>query len=340
MNSTVPPLVIRFGAIGDLIVTTPLLRALHLRHGRPCDVLARGNWPSQVFRELPFVGTLKTIKRKNVPYWLVPDKRELIRWLRARGEGPVYLFESDPNSHELLQKAGVKITVSCSSTGRLPHEHFIDYLARLCGFTEKDEFFDPAPVLQVSPEEQADCHNWLEHIQCSGSRIVLIQTSSRKSGRWWRKDKKGWLTERWVELIRSIVGLSPESKILLCGSSGEKKNASGLVQRVKDPRVISVAGDANLRRLFALLRVADSLISIDSGVAHAAAASGCPLVVLFGRTDPRDIGPRSSGSPVIVVTGPPGAPEPEGKKEWAKYHSMEGIAVDRVLDAWQSLRRS
>jgi ADP-heptose:LPS heptosyltransferase len=61
-----------------------------------------------------------------------------------------------------------------------------------------------------------------------------------------------------------------------------------------------------LRRLFALCERSHNMISVDTGPAHAAAAVGLPLVVLFGAYPSRVWQPRSAvGSPVIGVGGPP-----------------------------------
>lgn len=336
MSPPAPPLVIRLGAIGDLILITPLLRALSAKYGQPCEVVARGNWPPKVFSELPFIAGVKTVSRKNVPYPLASDHRRLVRWLRTRNNGPVYLLETDPKSYQLLERAQVKITNSCSAVVRQPNEHIARYLARVCGFSAEDKLYDPFPVLRVNGQEQAECNAWLERLQCYGPPLVLVQAGSLKSKFWWRTNKKEWSLEKWMKVIRQVLECLPEGRVLLCGTERERHLTVPLAKRLGDSRVFSVAGDLALRRFFALLRVSHSMISVDTGPAHAAAASGCPLVVLFGKTDPRDIGPVGS-SPVIIVTGPPGAPEPDGKIEWAKHHSMDGISVDSVTKAWCSL---
>jgi hypothetical protein len=68
------------------------------------------------------------------------------------------------------------------------------------------------------------------------------------------------------------------------------------------------------------------MISADSGPAHAAAALGVPLVVLYG-TQSRGVWlPRSSnGSPVVGIGGPP------------ELERAEQISVDAVFEAWCGL---
>jgi heptosyltransferase-2/heptosyltransferase-3 len=80
--------------------------------------------------------------------------------------------------------------------------------------------------------------------------------------------------------------------------------------------------------LIALLARGEALITVDSGPAHAAAAVGCPQIVLFGRASPSLYRPwGTAAAPVTVLTG-----EIDGEP------SMLGIETDTVLRAWRQLR--
>jgi hypothetical protein len=41
------PLVVRFGALGDMVILTVLIRHLYARFGQPVDILASGAWTRQ-----------------------------------------------------------------------------------------------------------------------------------------------------------------------------------------------------------------------------------------------------------------------------------------------------
>ena len=83
-----------------------------------------------------------------------------------------------------------------------------------------------------------------------------------------------------------------------------------------------------MTRLVALLARAAALISVDSGPAHAAAAVGCPQVVLFGKASTSLYRPWGrAGADVSVLTGRIGG-EP----------SMLGIEAAAVIAAWDALR--
>jgi heptosyltransferase-2/heptosyltransferase-3 len=70
------------------------------------------------------------------------------------------------------------------------------------------------------------------------------------------------------------------------------------------------------------------LLTVDSGPAHAAAAVGCPLVVLFGKASTSLYRPwGTAGAPVTVLCG-----LREGQPD------MLGIETSTVIAAWSALR--
>jgi heptosyltransferase-2/heptosyltransferase-3 len=332
------PLVLRYGALGDMVMTTPALRALAARHGAPCAVAALGGWVPQLFRGLPFVGEIATVRSRKAPYWFSPDQWRLVDFLRRFRGHPVYLLVGDVRSAALAARAGLAATASVFALGTLPNEHQVDNQRRVCGFGA--DGYDRVPELATSAEELAAARAFLA-AEAGAAPVVLVHAGNKKTmGGGWRKrsrNLKHWPVERWVETVRAVLAHQPEARVLLTGSPGEQELVAGIVAACGDPRATSIAGRTGLRQLLGLLRLAHSMISVDTGPAHAAAAVGCPLVVLFGQTDPRTNGPISRSSPVAIVTGPPGAPALDGEAGWAAHHSMDGVAVAQVVAAWKGL---
>ena len=121
--------------------------------------------------------------------------------------------------------------------------------------------------------------------------------------------------------LRRINHERPDAVLLLRGSQEEVpmlreiKAASGLSD-------VATAG-TTLRQLYALCEAAGSMVSIDSGPAHAAAALSVPLAVLYGAESPLYWLPRSpTGSPVVGVGGPPIS------------RRADQVTVDALFNAW------
>jgi heptosyltransferase-2/heptosyltransferase-3 len=88
---------------------------------------------------------------------------------------------------------------------------------------------------------------------------------------------------------------------------------------------VEVAG-LDLRRSFALCESAHSMVSVDTGPAHAAAALKCPTVALFGASDPLLYRPGGVTTPAIALVGAiNGRP------------NILGIQPPAVIAAWREL---
>src|SRR5580658_2239042 len=103
----VRPLVVRFGALGDMVILTVAIRHLHARFGQPVDIIAAGDWTGQLLKDQPGVGEVRAIGSRRRPYWLSPPQQRLVRWLRERTAGPTWLFDHDNRKIcSLLLRAG------------------------------------------------------------------------------------------------------------------------------------------------------------------------------------------------------------------------------------------
>ena len=334
-----PPLVVRFGAIGDMIMTTPLLRALAARHGRPCDVLGRGPWMQTLFAQLPFVGAVCSIDSLHwPPVWLSWNKQRAIAWLRQRGAGPVYLLQTDEDTMHLLKPARLNVTAFNEQFDQRATEHTCDRLLRVGGFGAEAK---RGTQLAVSADEIAEVTRWLTTLGVGSSPVVLIQPGNRRTRRVTQsaRDYKIWPNESWVAVIKGVLDLMPLAQVLIMGAPKEQPLAAALANECGSPRVKAVANQLPLRRLFALLTRAHSMISVDTGPAHAAAALGCPIVGIFGRTDPRVTGPQSMGSPVIPVV-PPLAGKLGPDQEWPHGVEVGHVEATSVIHAWAGLLTS
>ncbi|HUO86505.1 MAG TPA: glycosyltransferase family 9 protein [Thermoanaerobaculia bacterium] len=329
--------------MGDLIQLTPLLAALAERWGAPCDlVAAAGAAPRRVLAHLSFVGEIETLRSRRTPFPLSREQRRLTAWLRRRPRGPVYAVEELPKVFRLLAWGGVDPaqTLSMRELPRGDLEHAVDYFHRLgdevpLAYREAPprpvECHGP-PRLEVTSEELEDCRSWLGRRGWAGEPLVVLQALTR------RRKRGRWPEDRWRALVAAVLADLPEARILLVGSPSEAGDVARLAAAIGDRRVEVAASDLPLRRLFALLALAHSCVSLDTGPAHAAATLGCPLVVVVGMADPRRNHPLAPPGNVLMATA---VAEEEGwppsRAEWEVWHEAAAVPTAPVIAAWRTL---
>jgi heptosyltransferase-3 len=336
------PLVCRFGAFGDMVMITPLLRQLYLRGGIPCDVLAIGGWNKALFEQMPYVRNVFTVDSRSAPYWFDRSQRGLVKTLKTHRHQYAWICETSAKSYRLLARAGIDRSSSANQLD-LPVIHGEHYCAKWLRLGNVSPFgfeYPQHPVealnteLFVSEDEVQKCRRWL---QIRGldpdAPIVCVQAGSKRTTRRGRADRssntKYWHEKNWAEVIDGMIESLPGAQVLLCGVSAEIEMCQaiqGLCRLTEN--VQTVADDLPLRRLLALLSMAHSCISVDTGPAHAAAALNCPLVVLFGKANPNRFRPVSSQSQVAVIIGQSGT-----DKDLELDISL--ITPDQVLFAWK-----
>ena len=341
------PVVIRFGRLGDTILLQPLLHKLHMRYGRPCQLLALGDWSPALYSAQPEVAGCIPLRSQYGPIWMRPQRWRAALALRRLRGSPFYIcepeFRTRTKVRPMLALAGVPAE-HCTFIEDIPSiedEHWVDWLLRF-GDTTPAAFrascasmalpVHAAPQLHVSAVERVDRDAWLREQGMGGRPLVLLQPANKRTMRWngvraAEDDDKSWPAERWAALARAISYRLPQAQVLFCGSAAEAGYLDTLlaVTDAASPRIAAAA--LPLGRLKALLEIAHSMVSIDTGPAHLAAAMGCPLVVLMGNRSPQLWTPRSgSGSEVRLLGGLPA------------IRRVDEIETAQVVSAWRALR--
>ena len=334
------PFVFRHGRIGDMVMMTAVLRALHARYGAPCYVVGMDPWIHDMYRDHPDVAGCWHVPRKW-PFVFGLAWPSVLRALRRSAPGPVYVFEHHrrevPRIRRLLALGGVDPRRCLyideePGTDRLWLDVLLEFAARTpacvpaCAYPQTGAEGLWRPRLRVSEPERRAAREWLAGVGWRGGPLVLVQPGNhrtmgrRRMRHWVERDDKAWPLDHWVELLHAIGAAQPEALVVLRGAPAEAPILERIARAAARARVAVAA--CGLRRLFALCCLADSMISIDTGPAHAAAALCLPLVVLYGVQSARVWLPRSGGqSPVLPLESP----------------HVSQISAAQVIERWRSL---
>jgi heptosyltransferase-2/heptosyltransferase-3 len=336
----------RCGAFGDIVLLTALIRQLHARFGQLVDVIASGPWTLPLLEGQVGVGEIRFARFRRLPRFLVPEQRELARWIASRGPGPAWFCDV---------KAGIDVLYAGGLTPdhivdsrRIPFvrgEHFVDRWIRLANLTppalegqlpEATVRVPSTSFIDIDADKRIKLDSWLAARSLGDRPMIVLQIGSRRTLRRWmpRKKKssdKYWPEERWVEVIHAVRERHPDHAILLLGAMKEFAMNERIKAAASTADVHNVADDLPIPTLLPLLERARGMISVDTGPAHAAAALGCPTVALFGDANPDLYRPGGPHTPAIALLGRSEDLGREGQLDIA------GISVANVMDAWERL---
>jgi heptosyltransferase-3 len=277
--------VLRSGALGDFILTLPVLRTL--RGSFPAVQLGLVTHPrfGRLAVEAGLADAAISVDSADVARLFTAGAEFSAPWIeRLRDFDTALSLLHDPDGVVAanLSRMGLKTVVARSP---LPPAgiHAADHLLAALRALDVPVELPAWPKLSLSAEPESEP-------ELAGRRLVLHPGSG--------SPRKNWPLERFVRLADEAersLGLDP---LFLLGEAEDRM--AGLLAATASGRCV-LAG-LTLDRAARVLARAAAYVGNDSGISHLAAALGTPSVVLFGPTDPVQWAPR--GDRVRVVRAP------------------------------------
>jgi heptosyltransferase III len=279
-------IIIRPGAIGDTLLTFPILHALRTRYTNP-HITFVGN--AAVLPLALEVGIADAISDYHSLEWSdlfspAGIRTPVLRVLLGQTDLAIcWLRDADHLIEYNLREAGVRQSIV--APGRPPEGeriHIVDYLA---GTIE----IECTPGTLVIDEE---CNQYKRGDTSSGG-IAIHPGSGGK--------QKCWPVERFAEVIERIWQRG--WPVLLLGGPADREQLAYLQRRLTPPRpeLLSLLVNAPLTEVAKQLRQRRCYLGNDSGITHLAALLGLPTLALFGASDPAVWHPVGPDSRLIQV---------------------------------------
>jgi len=302
-------LIVRAGAIGDTLMTTPLVRAV--RHSFPeCHlVFLCSSSAADVIRHNPHVNQVIPVTYRHLPTWLSSEKQRIHRSLRDLDLDWAVVLESHPTFLDLARQGGAARIIAYSREDRGqgieparfdPQRHSIE------------NHLEAARPLGVRPDGlHMELHYPPETDELMARRLELagVTRTDRLVGihaGWGGRPRtpgqtrlKSWPPDRFAEIIRWLVK-EKGVRVALTGSQADRPLMCFIAESANVP-CVDLAGKLSLLELAALIHRLNVYLTVDSGPAHMAAALGTTLLTLLGPAIIEQTVPFSPGSPLRIL---------------------------------------
>lgn len=261
------------GRVGDLIVATPLLRALRKRHPKARIRLLIGWRMTQVPPLIPFIDEYVVLSK---PLDLLAHLK-LARALCGREDLLVDLNSSFSKTSTLLAqavRAPVKVAFD-KKKGPNPFtqlvaspeekEHMWDRYGRMAAAL--DAPYDPHPELRLPPQDLEEADRLLGSRATEPGFKVLIHPGNfdRFSFR--------WPEDKFVELTKRLFS-DRTLHLYYMGGPGERPKVQAIVDRLEVP--LPILPEARLGVTGAMIKRMDLFVCNITGTTHLATALGVP----------------------------------------------------------------
>jgi lipopolysaccharide heptosyltransferase II len=289
-------LAVRFSSIGDVLLTTPLLRAIRQRHPQAAITVLTKPAHAPLLSHNPHVTRVLSVESKG-------SLRHLAGELRAARYSDLL------DLHDSLRSRMLRLLVPGNWTSypkhRVARALLIHAKKRYRSWRPVAErYFAAAQHLDVKPdgrppefflgaEARQEIDQWLGVTGLAKDRSMIAVAPGAAHA------TKRWPVQHWQALIDRIIEQGQD--VVIVGGAADQEVATALT--VKGPgRVVSAAGRFGLQGTGALIQRSTALVSGDTGVMHMATGVGTPVVALFGPTV-KEFGffPYTPGSRVIEL---------------------------------------
>ena len=295
-------LLVQLADIGDLVLTTPAMAALReahpqasinlfaSEHALPClpDGLVdavipfkAGKNASRAFFSAANLPSLRRLQRQQydalVFFHHFSRRAGLLKfWFIAKASGARRIIG--------LRNDHVGFLTDAVADRGFGAEHQAQYWLNLVALLGASDAARPAQVRRADFQCAA--------LSDSAMTKVVIHPGSGGYSR-----ARRWLPERFAALAR-MLQQTQGAQIILVGTPSDEGAA---VARYLKGDCVNLAGKTTLPQLADVISQADLFIGADSGVMHIAAATGTPVLSIFGPSNSAAWGPWTAGAESVLL---------------------------------------
>jgi len=264
-------LLIRFSSIGDIVLTTPIVRAIKQQTGFELHVLTKKQYAG-IYSANPYVDKVHSFK-KSISECLVNLKIEQ--------------FDVIVDLQKNIRSRNVKkqLKVRSSSFPKLNIEKWLMVnfkINKLPDIHIVERYFKAVEFIGVENDDQG-----LEYYIPASDEVELEQIDVNLKDGYVGFVIGGQHSTKILPPQKAAQIISKINKpVVLLGGPGDKDGGVEIVQLTSNSYVVNTCGNFNVNQSASLVKQADVVVTNDTGLMHIAAAFNKPMISIWGNTIP------------------------------------------------------
>jgi len=265
--------IIKYGALGDIIISTPIIRKILEEHSEdqvylltsPDYAILFKDWQGLNVHQFPRKGLITSIRT--------------LTWLRLQKFDRVYDLQSNDRSRVLCSFSGIKEKVGNHSYFPYTHHPGDRYTGQNHIFDRHNQLLNSIgisnakakPSLPIPDIAEQKVNIWLENYALNGKKIVLMHAGASLIH----------LNKRWpffLGLAKKLKAVGYE--VLWLGANDDAELNKNLALHVG----VDASNCFSIAELIALGKRAEFAVTNDSGPMHVLSCAKIPVYSVFGPT--------------------------------------------------------
>lgn len=283
-------LLLKPGAIGDLLHLTPVIRQLKKRYPKAgISILVSSQATKSIFVNNPYVDKIFVYEKKGLHKKFI-DFLNLCREIKKEGYDIILNFQrSNLRLWFLIFYLNAKKVLVYQKDEK--KHAVINHLETLRALNIDLNLDDIALDLFLDNESEIFAENFFKLNNMVDKKVIALNPGASHS-------VNRWSVTHFASLI-NLVENNSTLKVILIGGREDLHLAEEIIKISESKDVINLVGKINLLELGSILKRCKILVTGDTGPMHIATAVGTKVIALFGAADPKRTGPVGNGHIVI-----------------------------------------
>lgn len=281
------------GAIGDVLMTTPFLKALRQRFPNAQIDYWVGKNSAFLLAKNQNINRVITFDEHNALGKRAFRMLALAQKVHNTNYDVMFMLDFSYLANVFAAACRVPVTIGFDRGGEgfpltlsIPYgkvKHQIEYYLDLAYLVGAKRITEPRMEFKLSTDDMKFAEQFFKKHKLNPARTIAIAPGgARNLGQ--DMPSRRWPAERFAQIAQKLA--EQGWQMLLIGRSpGDDEPVPAMLNAA--PKAVNAIGNFNYRQSAALMRLSRLLICNDSGPMHVAAAIGTPTVSIFGPTDPR-----------------------------------------------------
>jgi lipopolysaccharide heptosyltransferase II len=321
--------IFKVGAIGDVLMSTPMVHALRQRYPKAKIDYWTGTWSAKVLNGNKDINRViafddATFFKKRVDLMI-----GLARQIAAQKYDAMFILDKHWSLGTFGRLCNIPVRIGFDREGEGfahtiavpygPVKHEVDYYLELAYRAGAKKVKQPKMEFALSNEDKHFADQYFKSRGLNPKKtIAVIAGGAKNPGQ--NMPIRRWPTEYFAFVAQALA--KEGWQIILIGKSpGDDDTLPIMLQAV--PNAVNAIADFSLQQSAALMQKCRMVICNDSGPLHIAAAVGTPTISIFGATDPHRKAPR--GKTHLWIWNPVNCVRAEAFGEYNEPHLIENI---------------
>ena len=321
-------LVLKCGALGDLVYATSVVDALILEYGKDIQIdFVCSPIGNQLLSQDSRIHQVFILRHKKIPILFSAQKKAIIKYSQTNPYDVLISLEFGKQFHGLIEKISAQKKIGMGLTHILPPNtpcnralEIKEYIKEIINTNNLNQ-----AVPKLLPKPQT--------LPILPSEFLIIAPSNshnKRSG----INYRAWDFTKWQELIAI---LSKTHTLVILGAKGEEEFFAHI--QPYPHNVIDLVGKLNVAQLVEVCRLAKATVCTDSAIGHICAATNTPIFVLMGPNNPITDAPYQTQENLVkpISLGLDCSPcyKTQTMKNCTANICMQNISVELVLKNMQ-----